>query len=266
MSLLILATVTSPLQVAESRASDEPEVLCAVTDEQIVAATLRQPVTLDTRRCTSSLKFMVETTLEEVHKNYAPFYTQTHLNPSAAAEVSMLLVRRQLLSGSWSANHVEHYTISEDPALLDEIDRRLHEYLTPQQLASLKDYEGTIPARTLLEPVVSRLAKYSRPMSELQYQEAVKNVTPFFADRLQRFQNAPKTEATDPLQRCRDSHARINARDEGLRAIVSRSLDEEQQLIAEGYYRDLFDRRARSLQRYEDAHESGNAFCTYDPF
>jgi hypothetical protein len=256
---LIAVTVSQSVDAEEPQASEVTEVLCSVTDEQIVAATARQQVTLDTQDCTVSLKRMVEFTFSNVQKAYAAFYKQTHLNPAQAADVSMLLVRRQLLSGSWDAVGVEHYTVSDDPALLTGIEERLHAYLTPEQIASLKAYEETIPARTLVEPVVSRLEKKARPLAELQYEEALQKVQQFFAEWIKR---APAEKPADPRQRCIDSNARMNRRDEGIREILARSLDEEQLEIAEGYYRDLFERRARVFKHYERKLASdGAAIC-----
>lgn len=262
--VLMAASVSQSAGAEKTRAPEEPEFSCAVTDEQIVAATARQQVTLDTPSCTASVKHMVEWTLSRVHKDYAAFYQQTHLDPTAAADVSLLLVRRQLLSGGWSADHVEHYTINKESALLAEIEARLHDYLTAQQIAALKAYEETIPARTLAEPVVSRLEKNGRPMSAVQYEDALQVLQQFFADWLK---SAQAEKAADPLQQCRDVNARMNERDERIREILARSLDEEQRQIAEGYYRDLFDRRARMLQMYESrlAHDD-NAICGYPPY
>lgn len=265
LTLVIIAAIPSgSVQGEEARALEVPEVSCSVTDEQIVAATAREPLTLDTDRCTASVRMMVEHTFAQVHKDHAAFYEQTHLSPAAAADVSLLLARRQLLSGTWSAGPAERYTISKDSALLNQIEARLHEYLTSRQVSSLKEYEETIPARTLIEPVVSRLEKQGRTVSELQYAEAVQNVKRFFAEWLK---GLPTQTAVDPRKRCIDVNARMNRRDERIRDILARSLDEEQQDIADGYYHDLFKRRARSLQTYANnlASDDG-AICTYPPF
>lgn len=261
--VIMAATASESAKAEEAQALEVREVLCSVTDEQIVAVTAHQEVTLDTQACTASVRHMIEHTFSRAHKAHAAFYKQTHLNPAAAADVSMLLVRRQLLSGSWSAGPAEHYTISKDPALLNEIEERLHDYLTPQQVSSLKEYEETIPARTLIEPVVSRLEKQGRAVSELQYAEALQRVKHFFAEWLK---GVPTQKAADPRQRCIDANARMNRRDERIREILARSLDEEQLYIAEGYYRDLFERRARSFQIYEKKLASGDsAICAYPP-
>ena len=262
--VLIAASLSRSVGAEEAPAPEEPTFSCAVTDEQIVAATARQQVTLDTPSCTASVKHMVEWTFSRVHKDHAAFYKQTHLDPTAATDVSLLLVRRQLLSGGWSAGHVEHYTVSKDPALLADIEARLHEYLTFQQIVALRAYEDTIPARTLAEPVVSRLKKSARPLSEVQYEEALQELTQFFAEWLKSF---PVENAADPLQRCRDTNARMNERDERIGEILARSFDEQQRRIAEGYYRDLFERRARMLQLYESQLASDeNAICAYPPY
>ena len=148
--------------------------------------------------------------------------------------------------------------------MLADIEARLHEYLTFQQIVALRAYEDTIPARTLAEPVVSRLEKSGRALAELQYEEALQELTQFFAEWLKSF---PVENAADPLQRCRDTNARMNERDERIGEILARSFDEQQRRIAEGYYRDLFERRARMLQLYESQLASDeNAICAYPPY
>jgi hypothetical protein len=261
---VIAATASESAKTEEAHALEVPEVSCSVTDEQIVAATAHQEVTLDTHECTASVRHMVEHTFSEIHKAYAAFYKQTHLNPAAAADVSLLLVRRQLLSGSWSAGSAEHYTISKDSLLLKEIEERLHEYLTSQQISSLEVYEKTIPARTFIEPVVSRLEKQGRAVSELQYDRALQMVSIYLAEWLK---VVPTQKAADPRQACIEAHALVNRRDERIREILARSLDEEQQEIAESYYRDLFERRSRSLRIYgNELASDDSALCSYTAF
>ena len=193
LTLVIIAvTASPPVQSVEARAHEMSEVSCSVTDEQILAATAGEHFTLDTNRCTAGVRMMVEHTFSQVHKDHAAFYEQTHLNPEAAADVSLLLARRQLLSGTWSAGPAERYTISKDSALLNQIEARLHEYLTSQQVLLLKEYEETIPARTLIEPVVSLLEKQGRALSAIQYAEAMQNVKHSFAEWLRAFRRRRK--------------------------------------------------------------------------
>lgn len=261
---IIAATASESAKTEAAHTLEGPEVSCSVTDEQIVAATAGKEVTLDTHECTASVRHMVEHTFSEIHKAYAAFYKQTHLNPAAAADVSLLLVRRQLLSGSWSAGSAEHYTISKDSLPLKEIEERLHEYLTSQQISSLEVYEKTIPARTFMEPVVSRLEKQGRAVSEPQYEEALQSVSIYLAEWLN---SVPTQKAADPRQACIEAHASMNRRDGRIKEILARSLDEEQQEIAQGYYRDLFARRSRSLGFYENQlARDDSAVCTYPAF
>jgi hypothetical protein len=55
------------------------EPTCAVSDQQVVAATERQKVTLATAACSASLRSMVDNTLAEINSLYAAFYEQTQL-------------------------------------------------------------------------------------------------------------------------------------------------------------------------------------------
>lgn len=113
------------------------------------------------------------------------------------------------------------------------------------------------------EPVVSRLEKNGRPLSEVQYEGALQAMKQFLAEWLK----SVPAKAADPLQRCRDANARMNDRDERIREILARSLDEEQRQIAEKYYRDLSERRARMLQIYQSKLASeDNAICAYPAF
>jgi hypothetical protein len=170
------------------------------------------------------------------------------VTPEQAAAVSLLLVRRQLLTGSWSSMQLEHYQVSKDPALLNAIEAGLQEHLTPQQVALLKKYDQTVPARTLIAPVASRLEDNGRAMSEAQHETVLQAIRQFQDGPYKRMRLNP---SADLRQQCIDSHASMNARDESIRDILARSLDGVQMQIAQGYYRDLFDERARMLQTYQ---------------
>lgn len=244
-----------PEQVPE--AAMEPS--CSVSDQDIVAATAGQNVALETPGCTGGLNHMVDVTVTNINKLYAAFYGQGGLGPSEMEAVSRLLARRQLLSTGWSADHAEHLEVDKDSALLSEVDARLREHLTSQQLASLKTYERTTPARHLLDPAATRLARRGRPLSEAQWAAVVPAVQRFFEDWLK----SPPNTSTDSVQRCTDNHARMNQRDEHVHKILAASLDEEQREIAQAYYRDLFERRARRFHSFQEGAASGaEAFCT----
>jgi hypothetical protein len=239
------------------------EPTCAVSDQQVVAATERQKVTLATAACSASLRSMVDSTLAEINSLYAAFYEQTQLDLNAREAVGLLLVRRRLLTSSWSCNQVEHYQISEDPILLKQMRTQLEQNLTAQQLELLGTYESKVGGRHLLQPVATRLTRVARPLSEAQWAEVLPGVQQLIDDRAKN-RPADSADSTDNLRRCRDAHARANQRDEVVQQILARSLDEQQLQTAHAYYQDLFQRRARSLRSFEELLASNErAVCSY---
>ena len=259
-SISMLLIIATALQAQEMRVPEMSDPICTVSDQHIAAATASQKVTLETEACTASLNSMVDITLSDIKKSYAAYYREAHLNPAETDAVSLLLVRRQLLSRGWSAGQVEHFEIDEDSALLGEIDQRLQEYLTPQQMALLKSYEETLPARHLVDPVASRLQGKGQPLSEAQWAEVLPATQQLFADWLK--SSRPRASA-DERQRCMEAHARMNQRDQGIEKILAKSLDEKQLETAQAYYRNLFERRERMLRLYEQQLASGDAaFCS----
>lgn len=247
----------------------EPELECAVSDQQVVAATKRENVTLETANCTAGLRNVVDSRLRQINKMYGAFYQQAHLNPRQGDSVALLLVRRQLLTSGWSAGgiqgyQVSHYQVSKDAALLSEIDRELLQQLTPQQVRLLGSYEQTLPVRYLLDAVVTRLNRVGRPLSEAQWAELLPATQRFYDERRKIYAREASTGDADKRQGCADVYARANQIDQDIEKILAGSLDEEQMEAAQAYYRDLFERRASSLRFFEEQVASGNgAGCSY---
>lgn len=269
---LSIAIALQSVHAQEPKPPDWWGPSCAVSDENVVAATLRQKVSLETPGCTASLGHMVDSTLSDIRKIYAEYYRQAHLNPPEIDAVSLLLVRRRLLTTEWSASGraadtVEHYQASKDPALLAEIQARLQDYLTAQQMALLGTYEQTLPARYLLEPVTSRLQQQGRALSEAQWAEVLP-ATQQLVDELRK-DSPPEISSTEAnsLPNCRQAHARADQLAEQVRQLLTAVLDDEQVKTAEAYYQDLFARRAHSVRRFEASFASDDAaLCTYPPY
>jgi uncharacterized membrane protein (GlpM family) len=261
--LIAVAAVRTVHAQEIALAPEFSEPTCAVSDQQVVAATERQKVTLATAACSVSLQSMVDNTLAEINSLYAAFFEQTQLDLNAREAVGLLLVRRRLLTSSWSCNQVEHYQINEDPLLLKLMRTRLQQHLTPQQLELLGTYEGTLAGRYLLQPVATRLIRVARPLSDAQWAQVLPAAQQLIDDQAK---NRPSDSAhsTDNLQRCRTAHARANQRDDAVQRILARSLDEQQLEAAHAYYQDLFQRRARSLRSFEEllANNEGTV-CTH---
>lgn len=268
--IALVLTAAAAMQAVHAQAPgplNPSEPSCAVSDEHVVAATMRQKVTLETPLCTAGLDHMVDTTLADFKKMYAEYYRQAHLKPPEIDAVSLLLVRRRLLTTEWSANSAEHYQISNDPAFLAEIQARLRDFLTPQQMTMLGSYETTLPGRYLLEPVTTRLELQGRRLSEAQWAELLP-AAQRLVDEL-RNNRLPQIASTqrNSLDGCRQTHARADRLAEQVRQLLTAVLDDEQVTTAEAYYRDLFARRAQSIHKFEASFSSDVAsLCTYPPY
>jgi hypothetical protein len=202
---------------------------------------------------------MVDSTLSRVRKSYGPFYEEIHLTPDESSALSLILARRQLLSLSWSAGNVEHFSPVNESAQLEAVEREMQALLTQGRVAALQRYEQTIVVRTLLARLTDRLEKRGRPLPAPQVEEALKAVQ---RTLLEWRESNPAPTSTDSEQRCFDSTDYMNERDQHISQVLHEFLDAEQIQIAQAYYRDLIDRRGASLERYKAAVlRDENAIC-----
>jgi hypothetical protein len=240
------------VSIASTSEAESASANCVVTSEQVAAGTSEQGVTLDDAACTQSFRHFVNDTFTRVRSSYEPYFEDLRADPETLEDLAWLIVRRDLLSTGWfarSESWLSHEPSATVAALLEETDVRLRQLLTHDEITQLENYRNSLPARELIQPMVSRLRSAGVPPTKEQHEHAVRDIHSWATGLMER----AREEGADDIQTCEDAEAFTQRREAQLLGILSRSLEEDQMSIARNYYRERAEERERERKAREAA-------------